>query len=156
MPSRQHGWSTVPPPGKREHGRLLAASLRNDVFPRLRERPISEIQPRDIRDVVQAIERGGAGETAGRVFQRLRSIFRYAVAHELTTTDPTYALKPAEIFKPRKLKHRVSISRAEASDFLRRLEDCDRSPSTQNGFDAAHPHGRLSRRALRGTMGKVR
>jgi integrase len=109
----------------------IGASLRNDVFPKLGSRPISEIQPRDIRDVVQAIESRGAGETAGRVFQRLRAIFRYAVAHELTTTDPTYALKPAEIFKPRKVTHRASISRAEAPDFLRRLEGYDRNSSTQ-------------------------
>ena len=109
----------------------IAASLRNEVFPRIGSRPISEIQPRDIRDVVQAIESRGAGETAGRVFQRLRAIFRYAVAHDLITTDPTYALKPAEIFKPRKVKHRASISEVEAPEFLRRLESYDRNSSTQ-------------------------
>ena len=108
----------------------IAASLRNDVFPRIGSRPIGEVQPREIRDLVHAIEGRGAGETAGRVFQRLRAIFRYAVAHNLVTTDPTYALKPAEIFRPRK-KHRASISEAEAPEFLRRLESYDRNSSTQ-------------------------
>ena len=84
-------------PGTRE---AIAASLHNDVFPRIGSRPIGEVQPREIRDLVQAIEGRGAGETAGRVFQRLRSIFRYAVAHDLAGADPTCGLKPAEIFKP--------------------------------------------------------
>ena len=108
----------------------IEASLRNDVFPRIGSRPIGEVQPREIRDLVQAIEARGAGETAGRVFQRLRAIFRYAVAHDLVSADPTYALKPAEIFKPRKVKHRASISEAEAPEFLRRLDNYDRSSST--------------------------
>jgi len=108
----------------------IEASLRNDVFPKIGSRPIGQVQPREIRDLVQTIESRGAGETASRVFQRLRAIYRYALAHDLTATDPTYALKPAEIFKPRKVKHRASISEAEAPEFLRRLENYDRSSST--------------------------
>jgi hypothetical protein len=83
---------------------MVEASLRNDVFPSLGARPIGDLQHRDIRDLVKAIEERGAAETAGRVFQRLRAIYRYAVVHELTPVDPTYALKPSEIFKPRKTK----------------------------------------------------
>lgn len=69
---------------------VIMASLANDVFPALGGWPIGDIQPADIRTLVQGIEARGAGETAGRVFQRLRSIFRYAIAHDLIATDPTY------------------------------------------------------------------
>lgn len=67
----------------------IAASLENHVFPTLGSRPLSLIQPSDIRTIVQTIEASGASETAGRVFQRLRAICRYEVAHELIETDPT-------------------------------------------------------------------
>ena len=71
----------------------ISRSLENDVFPELGSRPIAEITPTEIRKAVQRIEARGAGETASRVFQRLQSVFRFAVAHELVLTDPTYPMK---------------------------------------------------------------
>ena len=109
---------------------VILASLQNDIFPTLGARPVAEIQPGDIRKLVQGIEARGAGETAGRVFQRLRAIFRYAVAHELVSTDPTYPLKPAEIFKPRKVTHRAALSEREVPAFLHKLSQYDGDPTT--------------------------
>ena len=37
---------------------------------------------------LEAIDKQGAGETAGRVFQRLRSIYRYALSEELVEGKP--------------------------------------------------------------------
>ena len=113
---------------------MITASLENDVFPSLGSRPLAEIQPRDIRDAVQTIEARGAGETAGRVFQRLRAIFRYAVAHDLIAVDPTYPLKPSEIFKPRKprkTRHRASLSERDVPAFLRKLDAYEGEPATK-------------------------
>jgi hypothetical protein len=109
----------------------IRASLENHVFPKLGARPIDEVVPRDIRDVVQAVERLGAAETAGRVFQRLRSVFRYAIAHDLAKTDPTYPLKPAEIFRPRRVKHRASLGERDMPAFLCKLEAYEGSLSTR-------------------------
>jgi len=114
---------------------MIEASLRNDVFPKLGSRPVGDVQPREVRDLVQAIEERGAGETAGRVFQRLRAIYRYAVAHDLTSVDPTYALKPSEIFKPRKAKHRGSLAEADVPEFFRRLEKYDGDPATRSALE---------------------
>jgi integrase len=109
---------------------VILASLQNDAFPVIGARPIADIQPADIRKLVQDIEARGAGETAGRVFQRLRSIFRYAIAHDLIATDPTYPLKPAEIFKPRKVEHRAALSERDVPTYLRRLADYEGDPTT--------------------------
>jgi hypothetical protein len=98
--------------------KMIGASLENDVFPKLGERAIDSVQPADIRALVQSIEARGAGETAARVFQRLRAIFRYAIAHDLVATDPTYLLQPTEIFKPRKTTHRAAMHSAEMPTFL--------------------------------------
>ena len=38
--------------------------------------------------MVKAIEDRGAGETAGRVLQRMRAVFRYAVVHERIESNP--------------------------------------------------------------------
>ena len=107
------------------------ASLENDVFPKLGERVTDGVQPGDIRALVQSIEARGAGETATRVFQRLRAIFRYAIAHELVDTDPTYPLNPAEIFKPRKTAHRAALSERDVPTFLGKLDAYGGDPTTQ-------------------------
>ncbi|HOX68281.1 MAG TPA: integrase arm-type DNA-binding domain-containing protein, partial [Burkholderiaceae bacterium] len=114
-----------------ERTRTIAlASLENDVFPVIGDRPINDIQPADIRKLVQGIEARGAGETAGRVFQRLKAIFRYAITHDLIGTDPTYPLKPAEIFKPRKVQHRAALSERDMPIFLQRLAAYEGDPTT--------------------------
>lgn len=109
----------------------ITASLENHVYPELGGMPIATIKPADVRRVIKTIEATGASETAGRVFQRLRSIFRYSIAHELLEADPTYALKPAEILKPRKVQHRAALSEPEAPEFLRRLEDYEGDVATK-------------------------
>jgi integrase len=114
---------------------VIQASLENHVFATLGARPISAIQPADIRGVVQAIEAAGAGETAGRVFQRLRSIYRYAVAHDLVNTDPTYPLKPSEIFRPRKATHRASLAERDVSAFLHKLASYEGDPITRAALE---------------------
>lgn len=109
---------------------IILASLENDVFPVIGARPITDIQPADIRTLVKGIEARGAAETAGRVFQRLRSIFRYAIAHDLIGIDPTYPLKPSEIFKPRKVEHRAALAERDVPAFLHRLTAYEGDPTT--------------------------
>lgn len=109
---------------------VIRASLENDVLPTLGARPIGDVQPADVRELVKTIEARGASETAGRVFQRLRSIFRYAIAHDLIAIDPTYPLKPAEIFKPRKVTHRAALGERDVPAFLHRLAAYEGDPTT--------------------------
>jgi hypothetical protein len=65
----------------------IRSSLENHIFPTLGPRHVDEIEPHRIREAVQAIECRGTAETAGRVFQRLRSIYRYAIAYGFTKGD---------------------------------------------------------------------
>ena len=113
----------------------VTASLENHVFPMLGTRPIREIAARDIKQVVQAIDQLGAGETAGRVFQRLRSIYRYALSEDLVEADPTYPLKPAEIFKPRSVTHRLALAEADMPAFVRKLDAYEGDPSTKAALE---------------------
>lgn len=108
----------------------LLASLENHVFPLIGAKPVSAVRPADVRQLVQAVEATGARETAGRVFQRVRAIFRYAVAHELVDADPTYPLKPSEILRPQVVKHRAALSERELPEFRKCLADYDGDPAT--------------------------
>ncbi|MCE9658077.1 MAG: tyrosine-type recombinase/integrase [Burkholderiales bacterium] len=113
----------------------IEASLENHVFPALGNRSIHEISTRDIRTVVQAIDEQGSGETAGRVFQRLRSVFRYALSEELADSDPTLPLKPSEIFKPRVTSHRPSLAEVDMPAFFRKLDAYEGDPCIKAAFE---------------------
>lgn len=95
----------------------IASSLERDVFPKIGARPVHEVKPADVREVVKAIEARGAGDVALRVLQRIASVYRYAVEHNLTETDPTSPLKPAELFKPRRVQHRAAMPEKELPGF---------------------------------------
>jgi integrase len=125
---RTSGWT----PGTLE---AITASLENHVFPALGARPIRDVAARDIKQVVQAIDKQGSGETAGRVFQRLRSIYRYALSEELVEADPTYPLKPAEIFKPRDVNHRLALAEADMPAFFGKLDSYEGDPSTKAALE---------------------
>ncbi|MBK6854691.1 MAG: tyrosine-type recombinase/integrase [Burkholderiales bacterium] len=124
---RAEAWSEI----TRSHTK---ASMQTHVFPALGGKPIGDVTPADIRACVQAVEAAGAAETAGRVFQRLRAVFRYAVAHDLVEVDPTYPLKPAEIFRPRRTRHRPAMSLAQAPQFLRELANYNGDAATRAGL----------------------
>ena len=121
---RRSAWSA------RTHN-MIARSLETHVFPKLGGRPVSEVQPAEIRDLVRWIEAGGVGETADRIFQRLRAIYRYAIAHDLAAVDPTYPLKRSEILKPRKTVHRASLAERDVPAFLRTLDAYEGDPTTR-------------------------
>jgi len=65
------------------------------VFPRIGDRPISDLRGPHLLEVLRAIEARGTHETAYRVKQSLGAIFRYAVATHRADFDPTTALKGA-------------------------------------------------------------
>jgi integrase len=101
---------------------IIRRSLEIDVFPKIGDRPMAEIRPREVLAAVRAIEARGAGETAGRVLQRVRAIYRFAVVHERIEANPMLDLKQAELLKPRAVRHRAAIDDKELPALLAALE----------------------------------
>ena len=110
------------------------ASLESDIFPVIGARPIAEIGPREVTAAIKAIEKRGAGETASRVLQRVRSVFRYAVNHERIDSNPMGDLKPGELLKPRQVKHRAALSQKELPTYLERFDAYQGDPNTRNAL----------------------
>jgi integrase len=97
-------------------------SLEADAFPMLGELPIEAISARQVMAAVRKIEDRGAGETAGRVLQRVRAVFRFAVQEGWLTTNPTLDVVPRETLKPRQPRHRAAMPEAELPGFLAKLD----------------------------------
>lgn len=112
----------------------IAQSLKADIYPALGGRPMVAIKPAEVMQAVKKIEARGAGDQAGRVLQRVKSIYRWAVTHgriEVSTMD---SLMPGEILKPREVQHRAALSDRELPAFLAKLDAYSGDPTTVNAL----------------------
>lgn len=99
----------------------IRASLAVNIFPTLGSRPIASIKPGEVMAAVKKIEGRGASDQAGRVLQRVKSIFRWAVVHERIDSNPMLDLMPSEILKPREVQHRPALADRALPEFLAKL-----------------------------------
>lgn len=65
------------------------------LFPFIGHRPIDEIKPQDLLQILRRIEARGANETAHRAKSRASQVFRYAIATGRTERDPAADLRGA-------------------------------------------------------------
>ncbi|MBL8328716.1 MAG: tyrosine-type recombinase/integrase [Rubrivivax sp.] len=109
--------------------KAIRTSLEAEVFHKLGPQPMVMIRPRDLMEIVKGIEARGVGETAGRVLQRVKAVYRYAVVHGRIETNPMLDLKPAELLKPRQVRHRAALKEAALPAFLAMLDAYQGQPS---------------------------
>ncbi len=82
--------------------------LLEDLAAPLAGRPIAEIIPAEILEVLKRIEKTGRRETARRLRGTMGSVFRYAIVTLRATTDPTVVLRGA-LLTP-KVQHRAALT----------------------------------------------
>lgn len=108
----------------------IHASLATDIFKPLGARPLASVKPGEIMACVKAIEARGASDQAGRVLQRVKAVYRWAVIHERIDTNQMLDLVPSEILKPKQVQHRPAMSDKELPTFLAKLASYDGDPHT--------------------------
>lgn len=112
----------------------IKASLEADILKTMGERPLASIKPLEVMTAVKRIETRGAGDQAGRVLQRVKAIFRWAVIHRKIEGNPMLDLVQSEILKPREVKHRAALADKELPAFLAKLDAYDGDPHTVNAL----------------------
>lgn len=99
-----------------------------DLLASLARRPITEITPAEILDILKRIEKTGRRETARRVRGTMGSVFRFAIVTLRATTDPTFALRGA-LLKPN-VKHRAALTdEKQLGGLMRSIDDYDGWPT---------------------------
>lgn len=107
--------------------------LLEDLAAPIRNRPVCEIVPAELLDILKKIEASGRRDTAHRLRSVMGSVFRLAVATLRATNDPTYALRGA-LLKV-KVKHRAAITdECELGRFLISLDEYDGWPVLRSAF----------------------
>lgn len=73
--------------------------MKADILSRLGARPVAEIRPRELVEMMKAIEERGASDVARRALQTASKIFRFAIAHDLAERNPASEIRPSDILK---------------------------------------------------------
>ena len=95
-----------------ERGKYITRGrLENYLMPTLRDRPMEDIRPADLLDIIEGIERNGTRETAYRVYLILKKVFDYAVAREIVVKDPARIIKDQVSSMPK--TNRATLERGE-------------------------------------------
>lgn len=76
----------------KKHRQNILASLENDVFPQIGDKPVREITARDILDTVQLIVDRGSTDTASRTLQRIGSVMKLGVVLRMIENSPADGL----------------------------------------------------------------
>ena len=134
----------------------IRASLENDIFPALGSCPMAALKASEVMEAVKQVEARGAADQAGRVLQRVKAIYRWAVTHQRIDTNPMLDLVPSEILKPRTVQHRAALAEKELPEFMRKLAAYDGAPKHCAGPAHAHAHGLQARGSARRALGGIR
>jgi len=95
-------------------------AFQNDIFPYVGLRPLSEIKPLELLNVLRKIEKRGALEKMRKVRQRCSEVFRYAIATGRAEFNPAADLSSA--LEVHQSNHFPFLKADEIPDFLRALD----------------------------------
>ncbi|HBH26620.1 MAG TPA: integrase [Rhodospirillaceae bacterium] len=101
-------------------GEKILTYLENDVFPHIGARPIAEIDPPELLDMLRKIEARKAYYAANRMKQVCGQIFRYGVATGKCPRDPAADLKGA--LTTAKTCHLAALNIKDIPEFLQNLD----------------------------------
>ncbi|HEM7189281.1 TPA: tyrosine-type recombinase/integrase [Providencia rettgeri] len=104
-------------------------ALDKDIFPYLAKRPIAEILPLEMLEILRMIEKRGALEKMRKVRQFCNQIFRYAIATGRATVNPAAELTGT--LKAPKIQHFPHLTAQELPELLQKLSGYSGSPITR-------------------------
>jgi integrase len=103
------------------HAEGVWQTIKADALPHLGDIPIRDIRTADVLYIIRKIEERGALDVAGRIKQRVSSIFRYAIQTGYAEFNPVDALK--DVIQSRKVQHRKSIKLDQLPAYLNALDN---------------------------------
>jgi integrase len=98
----------------------IMEAFQNDIFPYVGTRPIGEIKPLELLNVLRKIEKRGALEKMRKVRQRCSEVFRYAIATGRAEFNPAADL--SSVLEVHQSNHFPFLKADEMPDFLRALD----------------------------------
>ena len=97
----------------------MLTRLESHVFPKMGDRPISDITAPELLTVLRVVKNAGALDLAQRLMQASGQIFRYAIATGRAERNPAIDLRGA--LKPPVSKHQAYLKANELPEYLQKL-----------------------------------
>lgn len=114
--------------GKAEATMAKNRWLLEDLAAPLANRPITQIKPVEVLNLLRRIEKTGRRETAHRLRGAIGTVFRYAIVTSRAETDPSVVLRGA-LLQPQ-TQHRASITdEKELGALMRSIDEYDGWPT---------------------------
>lgn len=113
------------------HAADVLASLERDLFPRLGDIGIGDIDAAAVLEAIQAIEARGAYETARRVRQRIDMIFSFAIARQMVDRNPAAAIAGELAAAPAPRRHPAITDIDDARALLAAAELVDHASAVK-------------------------
>lgn len=98
----------------------MMRTFEKDVFPFIGHRPIKDIKPLELLEVLSKLETRGATEKARKVRQRCGEVWKYAIVTGRAEYNPAPDLASALVVHEK--EHYAFLMKDELPDFLRTLE----------------------------------
>ncbi|WP_047243878.1 tyrosine-type recombinase/integrase [Chromobacterium subtsugae] len=117
-----HEWSAA-------HSERVLAAMKTHIFPYIGDRPIHEIRPLELLEVLRKVESAGNIDTTKRLRQRCSAVFRLAILTGRCDSDPAAPLTDA--LKSQQSTPRKALMREDIPAFLEALEKYDGSVQTK-------------------------
>lgn len=117
-----HEWSAA-------HSERVLSAMKTHIFPYIGDRPINEIRPLELLEVLRKVESAGNIDTTKRLRQRCSAVFRLAILTGRCDSDPAAPLTDA--LKSQQSTPRKALMREDIPAFLEALEKYDGSVQTR-------------------------
>lgn len=118
---------------RKDAGREVRRGFEKDVFPRIGDMAVEDVQRRHIMDVLDQVLIRGCNRLAKRLLTEMRQMFRYAVERELLVVDPSAAIAKKRIGGETVERDRV-LSNDEIRALAARLPESGLNDSVQRAF----------------------
>ncbi len=120
--SNLHTWTP-------KHGANIIKRLEGDIFPKIGNRPITEVSAPELLSALRAVEKRGALDLTQTIAQYCGRVFSYAIATGRGERNPAMDLRGA--LKTPIRKHHAHLKAQELPEYLERLEKYDGDPQTK-------------------------
>ena len=107
------------------HADTLMKRLEADVFPVIGHLQIDSIQARHIRDIMLTVEKRGASDIAKRAHQSVGQIFRFAIARDLASLNPSADFRPRDILAAAKNENFARVDEKDLPELLAKMAFAD-------------------------------
>lgn len=120
-------WYRARGPKSKSGDSRLHSIFKNDLLPALGARPVGEISPPELLEVIRRIEARGAIETGRRANQLAGQVFRFGIATSQCSRDPSQDIKGA--LASREKSHFSAVTNPKAfGALLRAIDDYQGTP----------------------------